>query len=205
MRAAVLLVPVLVLPLALAAPHADPAGDVKVTHVVGTVEAAVTPYADCTQPAADVLALDGGASGAVFRLSATLAAWGTDPDCPAPLAATGDARRYTLLALAQGGAGEVSFMRVFWAVDDGVEKPSALLFFRDGRSGLCDGGAFGRDGATLSLECPLAGAATVNGQPRAYDLRGASWTYSAQTNLAVALAASTVRFQDATADVAGGT
>lgn len=204
-RAACLAMLALLLPTVLAAPRADPAGDVQVTHAVGAVHADPTPYADCAQPAADLLALEGGASGNEFRLSMTLAAWGTQPACSVPLAVTADARRYTLLALAQDGASDVSFARLLWSVDDGAERASATLFFRDGRNAFCDGGAYARDGATLTLACPLVGTATVGGAPRAYDLRSVAWTYSAQANLASVLVASTVRFHDATADFADRT
>ena len=186
--------------------QADAAGDVTVAHSVGTTPVPASPYASCTQPAADVLGLEGGADGASsFRLAVTLDAWGTDPACSTPLLATSDARLYSLVGQNWDLASPVSRLALFWTVTDDAERVTARMVFRDGKDGTCAGGTVGRDGATLSYACPLVGTARVGNADRAYDLRGVDWTFHAQANLVVATGASTVRFHDATAEMAART
>lgn len=195
----------LFLPLCVATTQEDPAGDVQVTHAVGAFPAGASPYAQCAQPAADVLAVEGGAVGGDFRLAMTLAGWGTDASCPVPMASTAEARVYTVVAASMDMAAPMSRITLFWSVNDGRERVTPTMTFRDGADGWCDGGAATRDGTTLVLTCPLAGSAMVHNQPRAYDLRGISWTYAGQTNLANGMPGSTVRFHDETSDVRGAT
>lgn len=198
MRATLLVLALLAVPVVAADQVPDEIGDVLATHQVSSMALAGSPYADCTHDAADIVGLTATSAAGIFAVQLLVADREAQPDCPLPVPATTDIRAFILDLARVGGTSAVSSMHATWTETNGAPSGAARLrFASDSRSGTCDGGGLAAVGDAITFSCPLQGTATLpSGAKRAYDIRDTTWDVTGMTRHDHGTPATFVHFVD---------